>query len=693
MKARSAIRPRPTGAKRPPGERRNLVPGLSPRAGALLGRLRRSYKPAPIMTLSQWTEAEGNLFLPEGQSARAGTRWRNWPYMREILDSIGDPECERVTIIKGTRLGYTKALMAAIGATAATDPCPMILLVPTDDDARGYAVDEMEPLFEASPALQNILVKGRNDGRNKLTRKQLMGGGSIKILAARSPRNLRRHDAKKLFCDEVDAMEITAEGDPLYLAEKRTFAHADRKIVVGSTPTEEDFSIIDKRYNESDKRIFEVPCPHCGVFFEILWGHIRWPEGRPTEAVCICPHCEDAHSHGGPPPKPILDRQKGEMAENGVWRVTKPEILGHRGYKINALVSTLANAAWPKLADEFLKSKRAGPSELQVFANTVEARVWQTSIGRVDASGLAARVEPWGLTDNEGNREMGLPPWVQAITAGVDTQDERLEVTLVGWSLYGPPCVLAHLVLEGSTLEKTTWDSLDRLLRQRWQHPAGWWLGIDAAAIDSGGSEGRTQQVYDFCDPKAFRRVFAIKGDGGARPIWKKAKKPKGGSRLAIVGVDQLKTEILERLARHPFDEAGQVDSSSLRLSEDLPEDYFDQVTGEVRRTRYIRNRVVREFQPKSRSQRVEALDCTVYAFAVRHSPAFRMVNMAERAARAAAVPVATETPAAATMSAPGATEAPVRPAPPATVAKPAAAAPATGRKDWGALFNGPGKG
>jgi phage terminase large subunit GpA-like protein len=648
---------------------------MSPRAGAMLGRLRKRYEPAPLLRLSQWAEA--NILLPEGQSARSGNRWRNWPYMREVMDSIGDPEVERVTIIKGTRLGYTKALMAAIGATSATDPCPIILLVPTDDDAKGYAVDELEPMFESSPALNGILRKGRNDGRNKLTRKSLLGGGSIKILAARAPRNLRRHDAKKLFCDEVDAMEITAEGDPVLLAEKRTFAHADRKIVLGSTPTEEDISLIDRNYKESDRRIYEVPCPHCGVFFEILWPHIRWPEGRPEEAVCICPHCEAAHQDGGPPPKPITDRHKLEMVELGVWRATRPEIKGHRGYKITALISGLANAAWGKLAGEFVKAKRGGPAEMQVFANTVEARPWRTSIGRVDASGLMARVEPWGLEPN-ANRETGLPPWVQAITAGVDTQDERLEVTLVGWGVVGAPAVLAHLVVEGSTLERGTWAALDQLLKQKWKHPAGWWLGVDAAAIDSGGHEGRTQQVYDFCDPKAHRRIFAIKGDGGSKQIWKKAKKPKGGHRLAIIGVDQVKTELLERLATEPFDEAGTPNASSIRLSEDLPEEYFDQVTGETRRIRYVRNRTIREFQPKSRGQRVEALDCTVYAMALRHSPAFRTIPMHERANRAyvAADPAAA--------AAPAPTPSGVAIASPAAPAKPP-------KRDWASLFNGPG--
>jgi len=218
-------------------------------------------RPPPALRLSEWTESY--FMLADGSSARPG-RFRLWPFQREILDAIGDPAIERVSIQKPTRVGLTKILVAAIGATAALDPCAMILLLPTDDDCRGIAVDEIEPAFEQSPALSGLIRSGRTDGRNTLTVKSISGGGSLKILAARSPRNLRRHDAKKLFVDEEDAMEVTSEGDPVLLAEKRTLAHPDRKIVRGSTPTDELSSSISRAYLESDQRVFEVPCPHCG---------------------------------------------------------------------------------------------------------------------------------------------------------------------------------------------------------------------------------------------------------------------------------------------------------------------------------------------------------------------------------------------------------------------------------------------
>ena len=61
--------------------------------------------------------------------------------------------------------------------------------------------------------------------------------------------------------------------------------------------------------------------------------------------------------------------------------------------------------------------------------------------------------------------------------------------------------------------------------------------------------------------------------------------------------------------------------------------EWFDQVTGEVRRVRYVRNRPVIEFTPKRRGQQVEALDALCYAWGVRQSPAVKAIDLRARAA------------------------------------------------------------
>jgi phage terminase large subunit GpA-like protein len=583
---------------------------MTPAVTKLAAEVRATLKPPAKLSLSEW--AEEHFVLAAGSSARPG-RFRLWAFQKGILDAIGDPSIERVVVMKSTRVGLTKSLVAAIGATAATDPCAIILLLPTDDDCRGISVDEIEPAFEQSPALKGLLGTGRSDGRNTLTVKTLAGGGSLKILAARSPRNLRRHDAKKLFVDEVDGFEVTSEGDPLNLAEKRTMAHPDRKIVVGSTPTNEDSSVVHRLYLESDQRVFEVPCVHCGAYFEVQWENIVWPADNPSDVKCACSHCAQL----------ITENNKTAMVSSGRWRATKPDVIGCAGFRINALISPLANARWSKLVDEFLRAKRAGPAEMQVFLNTVLGRVWRHSIDDVEPEGLQARVEPFGL-----EKRADFPRDVLAITAGVDTQPDRFEVVLWGWS-ETLAFALAHHVIWGSPNDVTTQNELDALLRTQWVHPNGWQIGIEGTAIDSAGAN--TQSVYNFVEPRFYRRVYAIIGRGGPRRLWEFSKRKEHRTRLAIVGIDQIKTDLFQRLSLPAFNEQRQRTPGAVRFSHELGEEFFDQLVGERRVVRYVRNRAVMEFRPRKAGQRVEVLDATVYAWAVRHT---LRINFKERGSR-----------------------------------------------------------
>src|SRR5258708_31399596 len=153
-------------------------------------------------------------------------------------------------------------------------------------------VSDIEPIFAATPALVDILTDDTAEGRNTLLHRRF-AGGSLKRVAARAPRNLRRHTARILLVDEADACESGAEGNPLRLAERRTLSFPNRKIVIGSTPIFEDTSHVLRTYAASDGRVFEVPCPACGGFTEVLWEHIQWEPDQPETAAFRCPHCAE----------------------------------------------------------------------------------------------------------------------------------------------------------------------------------------------------------------------------------------------------------------------------------------------------------------------------------------------------------------------------------------------------------------
>lgn len=564
-----------------------------------LSRIRRralaALVPPPKLRLSDWIEQ--NVHLPDGVSALPGPV-RLWPFQREIADAVGDHSIERVTLVKPVRVGFSTLLTGALAGYAANDPAPILALLPTEADARGYVVDDIEPIFEASPSLVGLLSGDCEEGGRNTLLSRRYPGGSLKIVAAKSPRNLRRHNVRVLFCDEVDAMAATAEGSPLLLAERRTLSFADRKIVVGSTPTFESTSHVLRAYAASDKRIYEVPCPECGEFNEIKWEHIRWDDGKPETAHYACPHCGSL----------IDERHKPAMVEKGRWRATAPEVKGHAGFRLNALVSTLANASWGKLAAEFLAAKD-DPTTLQVFTNTILAEGWRDAgAEELDDVALSNRAEPFGLA--------AIPAEVLVLTAGIDVQRDRLECTIVGWAEDGTMYALAHLVIWGDPADDTTWLELDEALRTRWPHPLGGRIGIDAAVIDSG--DGATMaNVLKFAHPRASRKIMAGKGYAGHRPFIERSKSKTLGGRLWIIGVDSIKTHLLNRLAQ----------PGSVRFSDDLGPEWFSQLASERAVVRYTRGQPVRRFE-RIPGKRAEALDCAVYAIAARSvlSPNFEEI-------------------------------------------------------------------
>jgi phage terminase large subunit GpA-like protein len=544
-------------------------------------RFRAALRPPPRLRLSQWLEA--HVRLPEGTSALPGPI-RLYPYQREIADVISDRGIERVTFVKPVRVGFTTLLVGGIASFVANDPCPVLVLMPTESDARGIVVDEIEPTFAATPAVAGALEADRDEAARNTLAHRRFPGGSLKVVAAKAPRNLRRHTARVLFVDEADAMEVGAEGSPILLAEKRTLSYPDRKIVIGSTPLYEETSHVLRAYAQSDQRVFEVPCPGCGAFAEMLWSHIEWESGRPETAAFRCPACQEA----------IAEAHKAEMVSRGRWRAQAPSVRAHAGFRLNALVSGLANASWGALAAEFLRAKDDS-DELMVFVNTILAQGWREAGVEVDEAALAARAERFGLD--------AIPADVLLVTVGVDVQDDRLEASIVGWSRT-EAFVLSHVVLWGSPDEDATWSELDELLRSRWKHPAGGTLGVDACLVDSGD---RTDRVYAYCFPRIGRRVFACKGIPGTRPVVEPSRGKVRGGRLMLAGVDTIKSTIYDRLAR----------GRALRFSDTLAAAYFEQLASERKVVRYVRGQPIRRFERKT-GARAEALDCLVYAWAAR---------------------------------------------------------------------------
>jgi phage terminase large subunit GpA-like protein len=198
------------------------------------------------------------------------------------------------------------------------------------------------------------------------------------------------------------------------------------------------------------------------------------------------------------------------------------------------------------------------------------------------------------------------------LTAGVDVQDDRLEVTVVGFGKDEETWVIDHAVLRGDPGSEALWNDLDGYIARKRETEDGRTLVLEAVAIDSGGHF--TQQVYAYCAKRKARRIWAIKGAGGfGRLIWPKSagRAGKTSAQVFIVGVDTAKDVLYGRMKRITQPGAGYI-----HFPVSVDEVYFDQLTAEVLVYRMAQGRRVRSYKPRSSGSRTEALDCLVYAYA-----------------------------------------------------------------------------
>ena len=155
---------------------------------------------------------------------------------------------------------------------------------------------------------ERVRERRSRDSGNTVLSKEFPGGVLI-LTGANSAVGLRSMPARYLFLDEVDAYpgDVEGEGDPILLAERRSATFQRRKILLVSTPKTRGLSRIEREYEQSDRRRYFVPCPHCGEHQTLEFGNLRWPEGRPREAEYACGQCGAL----------IGERHKTAMLEQG----------------------------------------------------------------------------------------------------------------------------------------------------------------------------------------------------------------------------------------------------------------------------------------------------------------------------------------------------------------------------------------
>ena len=562
-----------------------------------------AFKPPEKLTLSEWADRFAYLSV---ESSAEGGRWHTLPYQKGIMDAITDPKLEQITVMKSARVGYSKILNHTIAYHIHQDPCPIMLVQPTIEDAQGYSKEEIAPMLRDTPCLRGLVSEAKaKDGANTILQKQFPGG-TLSMVGANSPRGFRRVSRRVVLFDETDGypQSAGAEGDQIKLGIRRTEYYWNRTIVAGSTPTIKDFSRIERMFMQGDQRRYFVPCPKCKHMQYLKWPNMQWTDNDPATTSYKCENCAELIPHS----------KKRWMVERGEWRPTSPGNGKHVSFHIWAAYSYSPNASWSNLVEEFLDAK-TDAEQLKTFVNTVLGEVWEDEYAsKIGASALLERAA------KETYEHRIVPAAVLAVTVGCDVQDDRLSLSVWGWGREEEAWLIDRTKLFGDPSRPDVWKQLDELLSTPFLSEDGVDFKVSICAIDSGGHH--TADVYSYARERAALGVIAIKGMStkGKPPIGKASKvdlNRKGqvvrkGAQVFPVGSDTVKSLLFGRLKHND------VGPGYLHFYSTVGTDYFEELTAEKQILRYKQGYPQRVWVKKSTTPN-EALDELVYAYAALH--------------------------------------------------------------------------
>lgn len=557
-----------------------------------------SLRSEPPQRLGDWARENFKL---AGESSHQKGAWVAWAFQVGIMDFMSDDRIEELDVMKAKRVGYTKMLTANICYNIAHRRRKQALWQPTDDDRDSFVKSEIEPVLDPVTGVLAI-NKARRQGRtvDETIKYKPFRDSALHLLGGKAARAYRRITVAWAGLDEISKFDRTIEkaGPPRGLARGRLEGAPYPKLVCGSTPLLRGLCHIEDAVNEAEGLVrFHIDCPRCGAEHPLLWGGkklahgFKWDRGRPETVRHVCPHCREPITQAdympGGVPLPgawVCERTGKRYGPDRVWRdnqgmpCTPPRTLG-----VHVWTAYSPQRAWSDIVDEFEKAlialEKGDVGPMQLFVNETLGETWELAGERSDEHALQARAEPYKLCT--------VPKGALILTAGVDVQRDRWEITVYGWGRGLESWVVDVAVISGNPAVDDEWAQVEAYLQRRYvQEWHGASVGISATSVDS---SDQTQAVYSWVSKAQHRlpQLRAIKGDGNdGVPIlgpsslqeinWRGRKVPRG-IKLWRVGVDNAKDLLLGQLS---IEKAG---PGFVHFSKELPREFYEQLTAEQR--------------------------------------------------------------------------------------------------------------
>ncbi len=584
-------------------------------------RLAEAIMPKPPQPFRQWLPK--NIVLIDGP--KKGENWNEFdaPYLGPIADVLDiDHPANLVTIRKSQQTGISILALAWSLYLAEVAPDNILYGVPGKDalqEMNGLKLQPMIDAWQRETKKRIILPTVSRSGAGSTTYEKRFVGGSIILANANTVMDLSAKTTRYGVKDEVSKWANTPNGDDpevLFFGRFTAFRRLKLwKILELSTPEldsgdplgdEPGHCRVDRSFQRSDQRYWNVPCPECHKVFVQSDEGFAIDRVHPHKSHYECPHC--GHH--------ISEMERVEAVRLGDFIAAAPGEGRHPGFHVDAFISLMMS--YEAIAEEWLDREKKGEEGAKGFTNLVLGLPYKIKGDAPDWERLFERREDYP--------EGVIPPEGLIFVAGADVQHDGIyvEVLALGEDRQSWPVFIAFLEGDTDNPLAGAWPRLDEVYRREFKDSFGGTRRVDAMGVD-GGDGNRTTQVLVWCARRP--NCYTTKGvDGRAVPAigtpvkrlpnkLGKVKKVRGAKTWPI-GTWGLKSEFYGHL-RTPGRSSGQdADPPGFcHFAIWQDKEYFRQITSEYFAQQLVKGKLHQEWMKLRRDNHY--LDCRVIAMAM----------------------------------------------------------------------------
>ncbi|WP_438278091.1 terminase gpA endonuclease subunit [Nitrobacter sp.] len=582
--------------------------------------------PREEISFADWLP--NNIKLVDGPNA--GELWNaaGAPYLLEIARCLDDDHpCNEVTVRKSQQSGASILALAWCLFIADCEPANTLYATPGIEFLRDINSAKLQPMIDAWQ--RHIRRDGIGHNRppviypqarttaGSTTSEKIFAGGRLWLANAHSVMDMSGKTAKKGIRDEFSKWQmIPGFGDPDTLFKGRFTAFRAKKnskILNISTPevdtgdpsgNTEGHCRITLKFEQSDQRFWNCPCPECRHLFVHRLPQLRIDEKRPHRTVYAC----DCGHH-------ITETERRHAVRIGKWIATlaDDELRRQPGFHIDAFISLMMS--YEAIAEDWIASRKSEIAKKD-FSTLVMGLAFRFRGDAPDHMRLFERREDY--------RRGQIPPRALLLSIAADVQKTGIYYEVLAVAPNRESWVIEADFLPGKTTDHDdgAFLELTKLYHRSWSDAYDSQRRPDAFVVDANYNTGAVK-TWTRMHPGA---QAIIGRDGWGRPPLSAASPQdidyrgriiRGGATVRFVGTWPLKSTFYAYLAQ-----TAKAEGSSLifpmgychfGLFQD--EAYFKQLTAEFLTEKKVRGKKQQVWEVRAGADN-HWLDCRIYNMA-----------------------------------------------------------------------------